>query len=205
MYNCIFTAHCTEQFCDKSCPTLVETSYLLERNGIEMDDPIFSVSDDVLKKFSNILDEYDGKVYTSLVSGSRYTTVQVADIITYVAICKNWRGSRLHCTVYNLRFSKYLDELKKSWSAKSEPETLEYMRIWSESAKVLIISNLDYVNFGDFESQTMLNLLQERQSREFTTILVSPPFNQLVSTKGSVFFNRLKSILADSVKAASLW
>ena len=205
MYNCIFTAHCTEQFCDKSCPTLVETSYLLERNGIEMDDPIFSVSDDVLKKFSNILDEYDGKVYTSLVSGSRYTTVQVADIITYVAICKNWRGSRLHCTVYNLRFSKYLDELKKSWSAKSEPETLEYMRIFSESAKVLIISNLDYVNFGDFESQTMLNLLQERQSREFTTILVSPPINQLVSTKGSVFFNRLKSILADSVKAASLW
>lgn len=205
MYNCIFTAHCTEQFCDKSCPTLVETSYLLERNGIEMDDPIFAVSDDVLKKFSNILDEYDGKVYTSLVSGSRYTTVQVADIITYVAICKNWRGSRLHCTVYNLRFSKYLDELKKSWSAKSEPETLEYMRIFSESAKVLIISNLDYVNFGDFESQTMLNLLQERQSREFTTILVSPPINQLVSTKGSVFFNRLKSILADSVKAASLW
>ena len=205
MYNCIFTAHCTEQFCDKSCPTLVETSYLLERNGIEMDDPIFAVSDDVLKKFSNILDEYDGKVYTSLVSGSRYTTAQVADIITYVAICKNWRGSRLHCTVYNLRFSKYLDELKKSWSAKSEPETLEYMRIFSESAKVLIISNLDYVNFGDFESQTMLNLLQERQSREFTTILVSPPINQLVSTKGSVFFNRLKSILADSVKAASLW
>ena len=205
MYNCIFTAHCTEQFCDKSCPTLVETSYLLERNGIEMDDPIFSVSDDVLKKFSNILDEYDGKVYTSLVSGSRYTTVQVADIITYVAICKNWRGSRLHCTVYNLRFSKYLDELKKSWSAKSEPETLEYMRIFSESAKVLIISNLDYVNFGDFESQTMLNLLQERQSREFTTILLSTPINQLVSTKGSVFFNRLKSILADSVKAASLW
>ena len=205
MYNCIFTAHCTEQFCDKSCPTLVETSYLLERNVIEMDDPIFAVSDDVLKKFSNILDEYDGKVYTSLVSGSRYTTAQVADIITYVAICKNWRGSRLHCTVYNLRFSKYLDELKKSWSAKSEPETLEYMRIFSESAKVLIISNLDYVNFGDFESQTMLNLLQERQSREFTTILVSPPINQLVSTKGSVFFNRLKSILADSVKAASLW
>ena len=79
------------------------------------------------------------------------------------------------------------------------------MRIFSESAKVLIISNLDYVNFGDFESQTMLNLLQERQSREFTTILVSPPINQLVSTKGSVFFNRLKSILADSVKAASLW
>lgn len=36
MNNCIFTAHCTETICDKACPILVETSYLLERNGLSL-------------------------------------------------------------------------------------------------------------------------------------------------------------------------
>lgn len=202
MYNCIFTAHCTESFCDKSCPILVETSYLLERNGIGMDSDVFSASPTIIDNCVRFITESDSKTSTFVVP-SYQDTVQFADLLTYCAICLNWQGSRLHCNVYNLKYSRYIDELKKSWSTKGEPESLEYMRIWSESAKVLIISNLDYVNFGDFESQTLLNILQFRQTNRLTTILVTPPIKSLISTKPSAFFNSLKSKLNDAAKVVS--
>ena len=67
------------------------------------------------------------------------------------------------------------------------------------SAKLLIISNLDYVNFGDFESQTLLTLLQDRERKDVTTILVSPPPNQLVGKPTSLFFKSLRSKLSEAV------
>ena len=121
-------------------------------------------------------------------------TIKIADLLTYVAICENWKGSNLHCTVYNLKYSLYLEELKKSWSLKSEQEQLEYMRIWSQTAKILIISNVDYVDFKEFESQTLLNLIQTRSSQGLATLLVSPEPRKLMSTKfNNPFFATLKS------------
>lgn len=167
MYNCIFSAHCTEAFCDQSCPILVETSYLLERNGIDMSSYVFSASPTDLSTANTIVSDLTGKTgYYKCANSSKF-----ADMITYAAICKNWKGSKLHCTVYNLRFSKYLELMKQSWAGGTD-ETLEYMRIWAESAKVLIISNFDYVGFGDFESQTLLNLIQNRINNNATTIIV---------------------------------
>jgi DNA replication protein DnaC len=117
-------------------------------------------------------------------------TVAAAELLTYCAICQNWKGSQLHCTVYNLRYSQYLDMLKQSWNTKVESEELEYTRIWAGSARVLIISNLDYVSFGDFESQTLLNLIQSRSKPEQKTLIVIPDVSNLVG-KGS-FFDLLK-------------
>ena len=199
MRDCIFTAHCIEANCDMSCPILVETSYLLERNGIAMNNPVFSDPAVDFDKAKNVLSKAQGKVATYIATNG-WNTTQCSDILTYTAICQNWKGNQLHCSVYNLKYAKYLDEIKKSWSTKVEPESLEYMRIWAETAKVLIVSNLDYVNFGDFESQTLLNLFQTRSGSDFTTIVVAPPLKQLVSAKFSVFFNSLKSILSDGVK-----
>ncbi len=200
MHNCIFTAHCTESFCDNSCPILVETSYLLERNGLsDMDHPVYRTPVNVLNKMSDLLDNCSGDVGVYVVSGKE-TTIQMSDILTYCAICKYWKGNRLHCNVYNLKYAKYLDDLKKSWNTKSEPESLQYAQIWTETSKVLIVSNLDYVNFGDFESQTILNILQTRQTKGLTTIFVTPKITSLVSTKSSLFFSTFKSILFDAMK-----
>lgn len=199
MHNCIFTAHCIETTCDMSCPLLVETSYLLERNGIAMNNPVFYDNAIDYDKILSVLSNAQGKIATYIATNG-WNTNQCADILTYAAICQNWKGNQLHCSVYNLKYAKYLDEIKKSWSTKTEPESLEYMRIWSETAKVLIISNLDYVNFGDFESQTLLNLFQTRSNPDFTTIVVSPPIKQLVSAKFSMFFNSLKNVLSAGVK-----
>ena len=194
MYNCIFTAHCLENFCDGSCPILAEISYLLERNGINMKNPVLNSSESDIKKMQKVLELANEKTFGLVVDTPSVDTIRTSDLLTYVAICQNWKGSNLHCTVYNLKYSIYLDELRKSWSMKSEPENLEYMRIWAQSAKILIVSNFDYVNFNEFESQTLLNLIQIRASLGLTTILVSPEPRKLMSTKfNNPFFATLKS------------
>lgn len=197
MYNCIFTSHCTEPFCDKSCPILVETSYLLERNKIDMSNSVFRELYPLVDSIMKDLDKSESGVQTFIVNSK--DSVRVSEFITYCEICKNWKGSRLHCTVYNLKYSRYIDDTRKSWSAKSEPEELEYQRIWIDTSKVLVISNLDYVRFGDYETQTLLNILQSRQSSDKKTIIITPPVNRLV-TSGSgnspnLFFESLRQIL----------
>lgn len=198
MHNCIYTAHCTEAFCDKSCPILVETSYLLERNGITFANPVFSAPIDKVRKMLKVLELADGRFSVYKIDPDE-TTIQSSDLLTYCAICKYWKGSRLHCNVYNLKYSKYIDELKKTWNGTPESENLQYMKIWSESAKVLIVSNFDYVNFSDYESQAMLNLIQQRQSQGLTTILVSPQIGMLVSSKKSSFFDMLAKMMSMNI------
>lgn len=199
MHNCIFTAHCTEAFCDKSCPVLVETSYLLERNNLNFNNPVFSASEDKVQNMLRVLSVAENRsnklgVYVS----SNDTTIQSADLLTYCSICKYWKGSRLHCNVYNLKYSKFIDETKKTWTGP-ETDNYQYMKIWSETAKVLIISNFDYVDFKDFESQTMLNLIQQRQANNLVTILVSPQIGSLVSGKKSLFFDMLVNMMKNNI------
>lgn len=195
MYNCIFTAHCIETFCDKSCPILAETSYLLERNNLQPTNPVFNASTEKIEKAMKLLDNNEQTLIAYEV-GAKENTVYEADLLTYCAICKYWKGSQLHCTVYNLKYSKYLDELRKSWKA-GESEELQYAKIWSETAKVLIISNTDYVSFSDFESQTLLNLIQQRQSDNLTTIVVRPYGGGIRTTNSNkfVFTSMLQELL----------
>lgn len=194
MHNCIFSGHCTENgICSVSCPILAQTSYLLERNGISMTNPVFKLSQDQLNKYVNLLALSSGKTASIIVSGGLMTN-QAADAITYCAICENWKGSQLHCTVYNLKFSQYIEEVQKSWSFNSDDSAAEYMKIWATRAKVLIISNIDFVNFKDFQCQTLLSLLQSRiNNTELTTIVVSPPTSSLVGE--GQFFSRLTDML----------
>lgn len=197
MYNCIFSAHCTEQFCDKSCPILAETSYLLERNKISMQSKVFDADKTEIAKYVDLLNQED--TLSLLVCKD---TVKSAELLTYCAICKHWRGNRLHCNVYNLKYSSYLETLKQSWSVKTESDELEYIKIWIRSAKVLIISNLDFVNFGDFESQTLLNIIQSRNEIGKSTIIVSPPVRDLIKKPNSLFFIKLETVLKNAMKSA---
>lgn len=197
MNNCIFTPHCTEGLCDKSCPILVETSYLLERNGINMNSPVFNISSDKslnlpqLTKFVSDCESYTNSVCVCKTKN----TIKLAEVLTYLFICRNWKGSRLHCNVYNLKYSKFIEDTKQSWSTKTEPESLEYMRIWSNSAKILIISNMDYVNFRDFECQTLLTLIQSRQSNHLPTLLVLPDSTLVGDSK---FLGKLTAMFRES-------
>lgn len=194
MQNCIFSGHCTNPMCDKSCPTLAETTYLLDRNGITMKSDVFHANIETILKYDKMLDDASGSLRTVLSKN----TVQTADLITYAAICKNWKGSQLHCTVYNLKYSNYIEAIQNSWSVKNDSVDLEMMKIWANNAKVLIISNLDYVHFKDFQCQTLLTLLQSRSNSDLTTIVVSPVLSALVGS--SPFFGKLQEILSKAVK-----
>ena len=139
-----------------SCPTLAETTYLLDRNHISMSSDVFNAPVDKVNAYSKLIEQVQGNQHTLITND----TVRAAELLTYCSICQNWKGSRLHCTVYNLKFSQYVESIQNSWSSKVETEQLEYMKIWASSAKVLIISNIDYVNFRDFQCQTQFPLPQ---------------------------------------------
>lgn len=189
MDNCIFSGHCINMRCDKSCPALVETSYLLDRNGISISNDVFHSSEEDLQAANKLITDNQGKlkVYISK------NTITSATLLTYVGICQNWKGSQLHCTVYNLKFFQYLEAIKKSWNSGSS-DNLEYTKIWASTSKLLIVSNIDFVNFKNFECQTLLELIQSRLSNpELTTIIVSPQLSALVG-EGS-FFSALMEIL----------
>lgn len=193
MHNCIYSGHCTNQTCDQSCPTLVETSYLLERNNIDIKSAVFKSNKEDINKCLDILTEAEGKFRTLI----NDTLTDPSDLLTYCAISQNWKGSRLHCTVYNLRFSKYIDDVKQSWSGRGNVDLLDYTKVVTESAKVLIISNLEYVNFKDMECQTLLTLIQNRVNKGLTTIVISPKISNLVGS--GPFFGRLTEVLRKGV------
>ena len=196
MNNCIFAGHCTRMICDNSCPTYVETKYLLDRNDIKISSPVFSQSKESLSKCQNLLDQAKSQ---SLVTAISQDTAELSNNLTYCAICQNWKGCQLHCTVYHLKFYKYIELTKKSWSNSNDNTDLEYMNIWAQSAKVLIISNLDFVNFKTFECQSLLNLLQSRTNEGKATIVVSPKISSLVGGRDTPFFSLLTNMLSKAV------
>ena len=121
-----------------------------------------------------------------------------ADLFTYCAICQNWKGSRLHCSVYHLNFARYIELIKNSWSSNIKSEELEYMDIWIQTSKVLIVSGFRYMRFNDFECQTMLNLIDNRRVKMKTTIIVTSDISSLVGNSND-FLPRLKDTLRKAV------
>lgn len=194
MQSCMFSGHCMEYQCDKSCPAFVQTTYLLERNNISLNNTVFKSDSSAIIDTLELLNVAKGKFNTVI---DKVDTSKKADLITYCAICQNWVGSQLHCVVYHLKFSQYVEEIQKSWS-KNESEILEYMKIWSKSAKVLIISGMDFVNFKNFQCQTILELIQQRNSNpDNTTIIVCPPISSLVGE--GMFFSKLQDMIKKAV------
>ena len=185
----MFSGHCIKATCDQSCPALVESSFLLEQNGIGLNSNVFHADPKLLAKYNRFVEGSEGKLQTVIANN----TNAAAELITYCGICKYWRGSRLHTSVYNLKLSQHLDGVQNSWSNASNSDELEYQKIWISKAKLLIISNIDFVNFKDFQCQTFLSLLQSRDKPDRGTIVVSPQVHSLVGS--GLFFNKLKDIL----------
>lgn len=193
MRDCIINAHCTEFVCDRACPTYVEISYLLERNGIMLNSAVFNTPQKDRQKAVEILHKAQGKLLTVISDN----TIALSNLITYCGICENWKGNTLHCSVYNLKLSSHLDDIQQSWSLKEMPEKLEMENIWINTAKILIISNLDYVQFKDFQAQTLLNLIHKRTGLGLTTIVVSPQIGNLIGSGD--FYKRLQTVLREAV------
>ncbi len=193
MNNCIFTGHCIKSTCDQSCPSYAESSFLLEQNNIGMNSNVFHADPALLAKYGRIVDNAEGKLQTVIVKN----TNAAAELIAYCGVCKYWKGSRLSTVVYTLKLSQHLETLQNSWSRTSNLDSFEFQKIWIDKAKLLIISNIDFVNFKDYQCQTLLSLLQSRDKPEMGTIIVSPPTNSLVGS--GLFFNRLQETLGRTI------
>ena len=194
MHDCIFTPYCLRPYCDLSCSVHAEISYWMERCNISMDNPVLHSSIESIQYCTSILEENKGK----FVVVKCKDTVEFGDLLSYVAICLYGRGTALTHGIYKLNFAEYIEEIKHSWQLKSEPESLEFMRIWANTENYLIINGIDFVKFGDFESQTLLQLIQSRRSPQKCTILVVPERDSLVGNNTSLFFTRLKNLLQEA-------
>lgn len=194
LYDCIYSPHCTYTQCDMACPVHAEVTYWMERCGITMDNYALHASADNIQKFRNLLESGTGKI--NAIKAEK--TVLAADLLSYCAICMYGHGTALSGGVYNLNYSEYIEEIKHSWNTREEDELLQFMKIWSSAANYLIISHLDYINFKDFESQTLLGLLQSREGAKKSTFIVIPKSSNLIGS-GS-FYN----ILCDKIGGIEL-
>lgn len=172
---CIFSASCMDPVCDRSCPTFVQTTFLLDQNEIELQNKCFRSGYEAVNKALRIIDKAEKN---RLVIIEAANTVNAADLYTYCGICKHWKNSRCHTVVYNLRLSKYFKLEKDKYDNKARPQDPrkdpEYMSIWAEKAKLLVISAFDYVDFTTRNCEFFLNLIQERNKEGFATIIVCP-------------------------------
>lgn len=194
MFDCIYTAHCIRDVCDLACQVHTEIQYWMERCDIKINNPILHCDDSKIAKAQQLIESNTGK----LVTVKSKDTAEFGDILSYVAICLHGRGTALTHGIYKLNFSEFMDEIKHSWQTHSDSNKLEFMKIWANSENYLIIVGLDYIKFGDFESQTLLQLIQSRRSPEKSTFVVIPESESLVGANNSIFFTRLMDVLEEA-------
>ena len=188
---CIFSAYCINKTCNESCIDYVQSDYLLKRNNISPQSKVFATDYRKISKFSRILSQNEGTMCTYI---EKNDTSATAELFAYVSVCNTWRYSVLKCKTYTWNYFRYLDLVKKSYNAGESTE-LEYMNIWIDSAKVLIVCNLDFVRFNDFSCQELLGKLERRRfNPELTTIVVCPPISSLVGE--GPFFPKLTNYLS---------
>lgn len=179
--DCVFGAYCTNPVCDRSCPRWTQLSYLMGRNNVSPEDDVFHMTNESLNRYKDIYSECEGRFTVFTMDKDEILT---SDVFTYIGLCKLWNGSALRCDVYHLKFSKYLDMVQDSWTQKSD--NLGYIDIWIQEAKLLVISDIDYVNFKDFQSQKLLRIIQDRERQKGTTLLISPRIENLAG-QGKMF------------------
>lgn len=192
--DCVFDSYCTFPLCDRSCPRWAQMDYLMMRNDLTSTSRPFQMKEEVLRKY---VDVYESGVGTTTVVTSR-DTIKDAEVMAYVSVCNNWEKSAMRVRAYHLVFSKYVDDLQSSWSG-TKSDDLQYVELWSKSCNVLVVSGIDYVNFKDFQSQLILQLIQDREREGKTTFVVSPRVEQL--TGSGKMFNLMVSKFKQIVRS----
>lgn len=196
---CPFSSQCERAFCDYSCGKNVLFDVMMKKSEIKPQD-VGAISVKLRDKVKQDLAKFKGStIYITANRGSK----MLGDIYAWLAACKLCPYYGSDVTVYHLKYSKYLEQLRQSWATKYEPEELIEARCFINTARVLVVSSLEYVQYKDFESQTLFSLLGERSyNRDFTTIVIGPDINTWLGPHitRSQFANRLGIMLEEAVK-----
>ena len=195
MLNCPYSTTCCKFICDFACKEFSEYEHWMNRCDLFQSNPAeFSTSKEIQQasfKLNEVL--HDSSTQNKLAIQSS-NPIKDADLISYLIICEYCRNIGMYNGIYKLNFSQYLDEIKNSWSYKNNSQRLDDIKLWIRTSKYLVIYNLGLIRFGDFESQTMLSIFQERYARDKITLIILDEGKNCITGKfDSIFFNKLKS------------
>lgn len=188
--DCIFLTRCTSQKCDMSCAKNTMSELLLEKSAVPKQSNCYATPKTVTDKYSELVKQNSGSLLTLEVKDPQL----VADSITYTEVCEYCEGHGASVSVYQLKYSKYIQALKDSWS-QGVSGSLKETQAFCNTAKVLVISGLDFVMYSDFECQTLLTLFQDRARPGLSTVVVLSNISSLVTRGNSPFYEMLKTFL----------
>lgn len=178
---CTCSGQCAKDECDMSCSKNTMLQLHLEKSNIDNVSPAFSICSENMEKFWDIISSTNGT----------YRIIQCkkaskcAEYMTYCAICKLGYNRGSSISVYHLDYNSYVQMIKDSWSGGVTMKLRE-IQAFVSSAAVLIVSGIDYCVFNDFECQTLMQILDERQKIGKSTLYLVSDITFLAG-KGSFF------------------
>lgn len=176
-----------------------EYSHWADRCDIKITNPAFKAKREDIVKADSILakaEEDDPNAAFNHLSAPKVNNVIfTTDITTLYTIHKYCQGIGFYNGVYKLDLFQYFEDVKGTWNNRRPQGNLEDIDIWIKSSRVLVIYNISMVRFGDFESQTLLRILQDRYDPEKRTVIVLEEKFGLVGKSDSMFFIRLRDEL----------
>ena len=167
---CPFCAACDAPVCDYSCNRTSTLNSMMDLSELEPT-KFGEIPEDSIKMILDYMDKFKGKTGMVLCNkNSKY----LADLYTWVAICKLARFYGSKMTVFELDFNWYMQNMRSGNWGRGETERMSDVRYLLSTVRVLVITGLEYIQWYDMESQTLMNLIGDRErSTDFSTVIVS--------------------------------
>ena len=169
-HQCMYCNICTEYECNFTCIKGVTSEYYVDASNFPLYSSEFMnfYTDEDFVKFGKIIKDHRRGYGVVVSKGRKY----LSDAFFYAAMVIENYHSLYWPEAFMLNYRKYTDSYRRSWTTGEEPDSLQEARYNAEHCCTLIITGLDTMIFGDFESQTLLALLEDRDKAKQSTILV---------------------------------
>lgn len=191
--------------CGQACPMWNLSETLMRKNRLMGKNIPALANRLIMTQCRKVLEQaVNDPNHAVMCSGNNNNFNELADLITYCGICSLWKNSVRSVPVYNLNFASYLDADRGSWNIN--PDNISNDLIFqrnmingksedSSNYNVLIISGIDYLNFKDFESSSLLKILGTRSSLQLPTVVVGPEPSLIIGT--GQLFSKLTGVLQE--------
>ena len=169
-HQCMYCNICTEYECNFTCIKGVTSQYYVDASNFPLYSSEFMnfYTDEDFVRFGKVIKDHRRGYGVVVSKGRKY----LSDAFFYAAMVIENYHSLYWPEAFMLNYRKYTDSYRRSWTTGEEPDSLQEARYNAEHCCTLIITGLDTMIFGDFESQTLLALLEDRNKAKQSTIIV---------------------------------
>lgn len=166
---CPFAAACDSPRCDYSCNRTSTLEAMIRHSEIDPN-RLGKVSPEAISMIESYMQKFSGR--TGMVLCNK-DSKWLADLYSWVAICKLSRYYGSDIAVFHLNFNQYVQNIRSGNWGRGESERMSLMRYFIRTARVLVISGLEYIQWYDTESQTLLQVIGDRErNSNFSTVIV---------------------------------